>query len=300
MRTALLDIGRALTEPTRARQRSADGGGTGGAAPSMVQGTPTGLTFWADGFGASGALDGDGNAAGADLSFGGLAAGADMLTQDGWRIGLAGGVARSDVNVASRSSSGTIDSQALALYFGRDWNGFSFRGGLAQGWHDIRTTRSVALSGGAQTLDGAYAARLTEVWAEASHEIETDRARFAPFVGLTHARLSTDGFSETGGTAALSVAAASGEATHATLGLRAETDLPLGNTHAVLGGMLAWQHAFGDTPLGQMEFVSGGDAFDISGVPPARTRRCWGWRSACPCRGTRRWPLAMAAGSDRA
>ena len=56
-------------------------------------------------------------------------------------------------------------------------------------------------------------------------------------------------------------------ATFATPGLRAETDVSLGDLEAKLHGMVGWRHACGGTPNAQMAFASGGSAFTIAGVP---------------------------------
>ena len=58
--------------------------------------------------------------------------------------------------------------------------------------------------------------------------------------------------------------------TFATIGLRAETQVALGETTATLSGMAGWRHAFGDvTPLATHAFA-GGANFTVAGVPIAK------------------------------
>lgn len=55
-----------------------------------------------------------------------------------------------------------------------------------------------------------------------------------------------------------------------TLGLRGQTEVPLGNAYGTLRGMVGWRHAFGDAPTSQTAFASGGGSFSIAGVSPAQ------------------------------
>src|SRR5690606_8010903 len=109
-----------------------------------------------------------------------------------------------------------------------------------------------------------------QAWGEAAYSFEAGASRFEPFANLAHVSLSTNSFTETGGAAALTSAANVVDATFATLGLRAETDVALGGMSARLHGMVGWRHAFGGAPGAQMAFASGSNAFTVVGVPLAR------------------------------
>src|SRR5690606_33056483 len=86
---------------------------------------------------------------------------------------------------------------------------------------------------------------------------------------LAYVNVHTDGFTESGGPAALTASPSSNDTSFTTLGLRAETALPLGDKMARLHGMLGWRHALGDvTPTSDLAFA-GGSAFRIAGVPIA-------------------------------
>src|SRR5690606_35610366 len=86
---------------------------------------------------------------------------------------------------------------------------------------------------------------------------------------LAYVNVHTDGFTESGGPAALTASPSSNDTSFTTLGLRAETALPLGDKMARLHGMRGWRHAFGDvTPTSDLAFA-GGSAFRIAGVPIA-------------------------------
>ena len=86
----------------------------GNAAPfSPPPASP--LTFWAQGFGAWGKIDGNGNAANVDRNLGGAVVGADGRVGGGWRLGLAAGYSQSNISVDARQS--PQRSRALILQF---------------------------------------------------------------------------------------------------------------------------------------------------------------------------------------
>ncbi|TDH38445.1 autotransporter domain-containing protein [Pseudohoeflea suaedae] len=90
---------------------------------------------------------------------------------------------------------------------------------------------------------------------------------FEPFAGLAYTHLRTDGFSESGGTAALRVEGTTMDTTYTTLGMRASRNLELGGVVTVLRGSLGWQHAFGDVdPTSTARFETG-DSFTVSNTP---------------------------------
>jgi len=264
IRNAFSDVG------ANASQISAYGmtyGGTSGdALPSAVDGA----AFWGRGHGAWGEWDGNGNAAAFDRSIGGFLVGADALAKDDIRLGLLGGFSRTDLDIAGRRSSGTVESYSLGAYGGGVWGGFSLRGGAAVAWHDVRTNRGVAFTGFADSLTADYDARSLQVFAEAAYGFEYGQVRLEPFGNLAYVNVATEGFAETGGAAALTVAAGTDDASFATLGLRAEGVLPAGLMEACWHGSLGYRRAFSGNSDASLAFASGGSAFAIEGVPVAR------------------------------
>jgi len=80
----------------------------------------------------------------------------------------------------------------------------------------------------------------------------------------------TDGFTEKGGAAALSVRGDSDDMTFTTLGLRLATDFDLGTAKATARGLIGWRHAYGDVTPAVVQAFSGSDAFSVAGAPIAR------------------------------
>lgn len=225
---------------------------------------------WAHAFGSWGEWDGDGNAAALDRGIGGVFLGGDTPVLDTLRLGLLAGYSRSSIEVEGRASSGSVDTFTLGVYGGAEWGPFGLRFGAAHAWHDVETERAVAFPGFTDTLSASYAARTAQLFGEAGYEIDTALARFEPFAGLAWAQTSTDAFTEAGGAAALSGPRDAEEVGYATLGLRAETELPFGGTGARLHGTVGWRHAFGDvTPASRFSFA-GGTPFSVLGAPIAR------------------------------
>ncbi|TPJ24349.1 hypothetical protein FJ425_21270 [Mesorhizobium sp. B2-7-2] len=278
-KTALIEDSRFVRSAVNDRIRAAfDAVGASGTVTTYVDGKPVTvkantdrLAVWGQGFGSWGHTHGDGNAATLNRKTGGFFVGADAPVFDTWRFGAVAGYSRTDFNVKDGHSSGTSDTYHLGLYGGTAWGDLAFRTGAAYTWHDVSTNRSVIFPGFGDSLKGKYNAATAQVFGELAYGFNAGGARFEPFANLAYMNLHTDGFTERGGAAALTSAAANTDATFTTLGLRASTTFDLGGTTLTANGMLGWRHAFGDvTPLSTMRFASGGDAFSIGGVPITR------------------------------
>lgn len=241
----------------------------GEGGPEMVAADTDRFAVWGQAFGSWGKTDSDGNAAAFDRSTGGLLAGADTSVGS-WRVGLLGGYSHSSFDADDRNSSGKSDSYHLGLYGGTNWGAIAFRSGAAYSWSSISTKRSVAFDGFTDALSADYDAGTAQVFGELAYKADAGHFKFEPFANLAYVSVHTDGFTETGGTAALTSAGSTTDATFTTLGLRGSTDFALGGINATARGMLGWRHAFGDvTPTSSFAFA-GGDVFTIAGVPIGR------------------------------
>lgn len=281
----MIEDSRFLREAAIDRLRAAFDGVGAAAAPvtTYVNGRPVlapaatdGIAVWGRGFGSWGQWNGDGNAATVKRDIGGFMVGADAPFVDGWRVGAIGGYSRSSFRVGDRNSSGASDNYHGGLYGGTQWGDLAFRSGLAYTRHDLSINRSVGFPGVAELLRNNYSAGTTQTFGEFGYRIRAGRTplghlAFEPFANLAYVNLSTDGFTEKGGAAALTGRNDTTGVTFTTLGLRASTGFDLGNgMTATARGMLGWRHAFGDvTPTSTMAFA-GGSPFTVAGVPIAR------------------------------
>jgi len=239
--------------------------------PVAVAATTDRLAVWGQGFGSWGHTDGDGNAARLNRSTAGFFIGADAPVFDTWRFGAVVGYSSTNFDVKDRHSSGLSDNYHLGLYGGTSWGDVAFRSGVAYTRHDVTTNRGVVFPGLGDSLKGDYNAGTAQVFGELGYGMNMGAARFEPFANLAYVSVQTDGFTEKGSAAVLTSQDTTTDATFTTLGLRASSNVMLGDINATTRGTLGWRHAFGDvTPLSVMRFAGGGDVFTIAGVPIAR------------------------------
>ncbi len=242
-----------------------------GSKASELPAYGPGLTFWTRGFGSWGEFDGNGNAAAADRNLGGFVSGMDARAGDSWRAGLATGYIQSSVAVPARASSADVSSYLFAGYAGGSLGPVALRSGAAWAWHDVDTSRAVIFPGFFEHESASYGANTGELFAEAAYPMVTHQGAMEPFAGLAYVHLDTNGFTESGATAALTSLGGGEDVGYSMLGLRAATTLPVAGVLVTPRGSVAWQYAFGNvTPDLALAFATTGIAFGISGMPLAR------------------------------
>jgi subtilase-type serine protease len=235
-------------------------------AKPLVKGDAPTMAAWGQAFGAWSKTDGDGNAADLDQSTGGFVTGFDTAVANDWRLGAFAGYSRTTFDAAG---SGESDNYHVGLYGGGHFDALSVRSGLAYSWHSLETSRSVAFPGFEDRLKADYDAGTFQAFGELGYRIDMKRVAFEPFANLAHVRVKTDGFTETGGAAALTAESETTGTTFTTLGLRASAPFTLGTVEAEARGTVGWQHAYGDTtPVSTLAF-DGGRGFTVAGVPLA-------------------------------
>ena len=226
-----------------------------------VPGYGRGLTFWTSGFGSWGELDGNGNAATAQRNLGGFVSGVDAAIGGGWRAGLATGYIQSNISVGACSSSADINSYVLAGYAGGTAGAFAIRSGGAWTWHGLDSSRNVIFPGFFEAESASYNADTGQLFAEIAYPLLDSRGVIEPFAGLAYVHVGTDGFGESGATAALTSAGSDQNIGYSLLGVRAATTLPMAGVLVTPHGSVAWQYAFGDlTPDQALAFASTGIA----------------------------------------
>jgi len=241
-------------------------------APPLVAPAETpDLTFWAQGVGAWGKINGDGNAADASRNLSGVFTGFDRRFGD-WRAGLAAGYSNSSVSVSARASSANIDTAYVAAYAGTSFWAWNFRSGATFAWNTIGTSRAIAFPGFFEQATTRYGAGEAQVFGELGYGLTFGAIAAEPFAGLAWVHLDTASFTETGGVSALIGTGHKEDVGYSTLGARVATYYLLQNGMALIPrASVAWQHAFGDvTPTAALTFQSIGSGFNIFGVPIAR------------------------------
>jgi outer membrane autotransporter protein len=110
------------------------------------------------------------------------------------------------------------------------------------------------------------------VFGEVGYGMAFGQIAAEPFAGLAWVHLSTNGFGENGGLAALVGSGNTEDVGYSSLGVRAATSVMLANGMALIPrATVAWRHAFGEiTPTAAPAFATSGAGFAINGVPLAR------------------------------
>jgi outer membrane autotransporter protein len=233
----------------------------------------SGLNFWAQAYGGWSSMDGDGNASRISSDIGGVISGADLrMGEDGW-AGIALGYSRSGSEIGGAlASSADIDTAFISLYASTNFDAWRLRGGAVYGWSQLDTSRAIAFPGFADRASADYDAGLGQIFGEIGYGMAIRGVAVEPFGGLSWVHLDRDGFTETGGVAALTGAGATSNIGYAALGVRLATDLALADGSLLTPhASLAWQHAFGDrTPAAALAFAGiAGSNFTVAGVPLA-------------------------------
>ncbi len=250
------------------------------------------LTFWAQGVGAWGKINSDGNAADVGRNLAGFFTGFDRRFGE-WRLGAAAGYTNSSLSMSARASSANIDTAYLAAYAGTGFGAWNFRSGATFAWNTIGTSRSIVFPGFAEQASARYGAGEGQVFGELGYGMTFGGIAAEPFAGLAWVHLDTRGFTETGGVSALTGTGNKDDVGYSTLGLRAATYYPL-----------AKRHGAHPARIGRLAArLRRGDA-DRGACLPEHRRRLWHRRRAACARrradrGGRRSPTQRAGQGRR-
>ena len=234
----------------------------------MAATKPRNNAMWGQFYGAHGVVDAGSGTAGVVSSAGGVVLGLDGLLAD-WRLGmmLQGGFTGTQVSALNASASST--DYGVGIYGGRQFGDTQFSFGATYTRHLNSTTRQVSFPGYVDTLSGSYGSGTSQVFANVSQAFDFGAVSLKPYAGLAYVSHSADGFTETGGAAALSSAANLLNATFASLGLGVEQQFVVGNDMLLTAsGSIGWRHAFAETPISTHQFGAG-PSFTIAGKPVA-------------------------------
>ncbi|MGE8678271.1 MAG: autotransporter domain-containing protein [Achromobacter marplatensis] len=247
----------------------------GGTSPASALPGSAAQPAWAELVGTWQTLDGNGNASRVDQRTGGVFVGADHAVGGGWRLGGALGYTDSRIRVDANSSKADVDSYSATVYGGKAFQAGPGKINLLVGagytWHDVSTTRNVAVAGQQDKLTADYGASTGQLFTEVGYAWPVaERAQLEPFAGVAWSDTRTRGFQESGGLAALSGESNRNSLTTTTLGLRGKTAFSAGKTEGVLRAAAGWRHAFGDVESRTRLAFNGSQPFTVSGAPLAR------------------------------
>ncbi len=238
---------------------------------------------WVQGFGDWSRRKGDSNSASIYDNTSGVLMGVDgdlASLGDRWRGGGAIGYSYTNMKDGARTSNANSTNYHAAVYAGTrpSINHLTLKVGADLTWHDVTSTRNVTVGGITDIDKGDYNAYSAQAFADLSQPFVLSKSSsFAPFGTVAFLHQSTDSFTETGGSSALSVEDGTNDLFSTTFGLRGATHVTFHdpaslNTHSAdLSASAGWKHLIGDvTPSSTASFASGSSAFTVDGAPLAR------------------------------
>jgi outer membrane autotransporter protein len=232
---------------------------------SFAMGASTGV--WASLGGQFGVINQTGNTAALDLRGGGMTLGLDGLLGD-TRLGAMLHAGQSSVSAHALGTTIQSADYGVGIYGATELVGLDLKFGADYQRHAISSNRTVPIGGAVQTLTANYGGATAQAFTELSRDFELDQFKLTPFANLALVNVSTDSFSETGGSAALSSAASSDTYLATTIGARGSAKAALGTTLVEASAGIGWRHVFGDNPVAANSFA-GGSPFSITGAPVA-------------------------------
>ena len=220
---------------------------------------------WIDVHRQGGHIAGDGNAARVQSGSSNVLVGIDHDFA-GWRVGVFGGTGRIDTSVHQRGSTLEADSLHVGVYGSRAWGGLGLRAGYSHASHEVDTVRNVAFQGFSDVASARYDADAWQGFVEAGYRLDAGAWSFEPYLLYAHVEVDTDGFSEDGGAAALTVQSAEARADLTTAGMRFGVALRgSGQEQSWLSlrGNLGYRHAGGDLVQASRAGWQGVEAFTV-------------------------------------
>jgi outer membrane autotransporter protein len=241
-------------------------------APLRAPAATSDIVFWAQGFGAWGRFNSDGNAATVRRDLAGFFTGIDMRVAGDGRVGIAAGYTGSRNNLTDRGAA-NVETAHIAGYGGWSFGAFNLRAGGDLAFHAIATDRTINFPGFFDRTFANYNGHSGQIFGELGYGFALANIAVEPFAGAAWVRLKTDAAAERGGAAALNFAGTTFETGYTTLGIRAASMVPVGHDMILIPrASLAWQHAFDTVTPGAVLAFQTAPAipFTISGVPIAR------------------------------
>jgi len=243
--------------------------GAGGFAPANGD-APS--AAWIQVLGSGGTLHADGNAGEIDYNGSTTLLGYDFRFDNGFRVGVLGGLGRDDVTLPSRSSRGDINTRHVGFYAGQSWGGFGLRAGYGHATHDVDVERTIAFPGVQDRTRADYDADTRQAYIEGGYRWSAGAWEWEPYGQFAQVRTSSDGIAENGGVAALAGQVADSRVNLSTLGLRFNFNLKAAGqkeSWLSLRGGIGRRHASGDLSSTASLAWQGGGTFDVFGAPLA-------------------------------
>jgi len=250
------------------------GGGGHVAAPSRDADTDGPQGWWLRGYGVSGGLNGNGNAAGARYHLAGTAVGYDRLFRDKLLLGLSGGYIETNAGLDGLNQSARVKSWQAAAYGSYAEGPVTAKVLARYGYNQYKTTREIAFGTIARTATGDADGHDAQLYAEGAYTIPTAWLTVQPIVALQYIRFYQGSVAEEGaGSLNLNMNSQTSNYLRLLLGPRLSRVVPWGEGHVTAEARALWSHELGDTAAavtGRFAGAPAGGSFTVNGVPLAK------------------------------
>ncbi|MEM1159022.1 MAG: autotransporter domain-containing protein [Verrucomicrobiota bacterium] len=235
--------------------------------------------IFVSGSGTFGDYDGDQNGAGYDYDAASVLIGADYRITDTAAVGIYSGYDRTDANLGNNGGQAGADTARFGVT-GTWWmpqefstkheiDGMLYAEANAGGAHHWYETDRNGFGG---VASGDTTATELSAGGALGYEFKKGNLRFGPEVSLNYTHLWTEGFTETGSLAPLTIADGTRDSLYSTVGARASYQFRISNFEFNPFLHTGWRHEYLDTQgAATGRFAVGvGSAFTVNGSSQAR------------------------------
>jgi len=224
---------------------------------------------WLSPFFRKSSQDDDGGRAGYDSDTKGVTLGFDAEATEGVIVGIMGSIMDTDVDGNGAGNAQTdISSHQLGVYVGVDLGKFNVDATLSYGRNSNEGSRNIILGGTTLVADSDYDSSQTSVAVMGSMPLVANEITFSPRLGLSHTRVSTDTYTETGaGALNLTVATDDSSSTLALFGLGLSKAMDQEKGTLTLTAGIDGQYGIStDDVSASSTFSGGGTSFTTNGI----------------------------------
>lgn len=241
----------------------------GSSAVTDIKVNPNGA--WVKVHGAWGNASGNSNATGYRTANYGVLLGIDSVSDSGWQGGVATGYTQMTVD-GGYGSSAEGRKYDIGLYGSKSFDNLMIRSGATYSLYNIDTKRPIQYDSQQDRLTGSYSVNVSQVFVEMGQKIAFNNMNIEPFANLAYVNVQSDNINEHGGAASLYANKQSADAKVSILGLRMDTQLPIGQTlNLNLHNELGWQHQLDNINRDMsLAFKGSNQDFTVNSVPASR------------------------------
>ena len=202
-------------------------------------------SFWSSANAGGGSTDGDAVET-FDWGMANMLFGLDTPIGDFGRVGLAGGLGRSNGDVRSHNASVKSTHYDIVAYGSTSFDAVSASIGASYTWSDWDSQRTPTFGDFSETLTSSYNTESAQVFGEIGYKASMGDIDVNPFVSGSYMSSTGTRFREKGGSTALSGHISSQDIGTTVVGTRISTDLDVSSGTLSANAMLGWQHLYGD------------------------------------------------------